>query len=90
MIKLEDVLEQSKVARLIGLKEFNFVDAFKLLDERKNEFLTHEQLSKQLKCLGLDIPPEDAHLVSSRLDVERRGVIRYSDFCQSLSPNNTA
>lgn len=81
MLELEVLLEKTKEKVFLQVPLFNNIDAFRLLDQGKNAFLTYEELNERLVELGIDLSKESSLLIAARLDVENQGVIRYSDFC---------
>lgn len=85
MLELEVLLEKTKEKVFFSVPLFNNIDAFRLLDYKKNAFLTYEELNERLVELGIDLSKESSLLIAARLDVENQGVIRYSDFCQELA-----
>jgi len=53
MIKLEMDLEKVKMELFLTHPSFNFIDAFKFFDTKKQGFLSQQELEERLKKLGV-------------------------------------
>ena len=65
---------------------FNFIDAFKYFDVKKQGFILQEDLASRLSELKLKLEDSELSLLFRRLDIERSGEVKYSDFCKELAP----
>ena len=86
-MSLETSLEHSKCD--LALKpDFNLVDAFRIFDPMQKGWISLDEFFEGLLTLGLHSVQADLQLVFQRYDMDRDGRLRYSEFCNMLTPKS--
>ena len=67
-------------------RDFNFYDAFKLFDFKNRGFFSQVEMELALKDLRVFSTMEEYNLLFKRLDKDRDGVIKYTEFIKGILP----
>ena len=86
IIREERDLESSKI-NLARRSDFNFYDAFKIFDVTSKGYLTLADLREGLAGIGVYPTTSDMELYIKRYDKHNERKVRFSDFCESFTPN---
>ena len=85
IIREERDLESSKI-NLARRSDFNFYDAFKIFDPTSKGYITYADLREGLDAIGVYPSASDMELYIKRYDKYNERKVRFSDFCQSFTP----
>lgn len=84
-IDVEHDLERAK-ERLALCHDFNLFDAFRIFDTPARGYIGFTDLKYGLQDIGIFAPEEDLRLFFKRYDKNGDGLIRFSEFCDSIAP----
>jgi hypothetical protein len=84
-ISLEKQLEDAKIS-LVQRPDFNLYDAFRVFDIDAKGYITYSDLKNGLNDIGIFPTIEDVELYLKRYDKNNDSRIRFSEFCDSLTP----
>lgn len=87
LMNLETDLENAK-ADLCIKSDFNLVDCFRIFDYSGRGWCSFEEFREGLSTLGIYPHLPDLELVFVRYDLDRDGNLRYSEFCEMMTPKN--
>ena len=85
IIREERDLETSKI-NLARRSDFNLYDAFKIFDVTSKGYITIADLREGLAAIGVFPTSSDMELYIKRYDKFNERKVRFSDFCQSFTP----
>ena len=60
--------------------DFNCEDAFSLFESNDKEYLIESNIKNVLKFIGVNPSDQDARFLMKRFDLQKNGIINYSDF----------
>jgi Ca2+-binding EF-hand superfamily protein len=66
--------------------DFSLIDAFRLFDVQEKGYLTTRDMESGLRRLGVYATYEESYLFMRRYDFGRTGFLKFSDFCEALTP----
>lgn len=66
--------------------DFSLIDAFRLFDVTEKGYLTTRDLESGLRRIGVYATYEESYLFMRRFDLGRTGFLKFSDFCEALTP----
>jgi len=87
-IKSERELESIKQSLALQ-SDFNLLDAFRLFDTKGRGWITSSELESGMKEFGVYPTRDEVYLFMRRLDRDSDGRVRYSDFCDVLTPKQS-
>jgi hypothetical protein len=87
-LSLENDLEQTKI-ELASKSDFNLLDSFRLFDIDGKGWVTASEVLAGLDELKVQANRDDVYLFVRRWDKDNDGRLRYSDFCDALTPFNS-
>lgn len=85
IIREERDLESAKI-NLARRSDFNFYDAFKIFDPTSKGYITIADLREGLAAIGVFPTSSDMELYIKRYDKYNERKVRFSDFCESFTP----
>ncbi len=88
-IDTEHDLERAK-ERLAVCHDFNLFDAFRVFDRQARGYISFIDLKYGLQDIGIFAPEEDLRLYYKRYDKNGDGLLRFSEFCDSVSPQDAS
>ena len=88
-IREERDLETAK-KNLARRSDFNFYDAFKIFDPTSKGYITIADLREGLAAIGVFPTSSDIELYIKRYDKYNERKVRFSDFCESFTPQTDA
>jgi len=81
-------LENAKIS-LVNRADFNLFDAFRVFDVDSRGYITVTDLKDGLNNIGVFPSYEEMELYVKRYDKDNDMRLRFSEFCDSLTPNDT-
>ncbi len=73
----------------ITLKDdYNLIDAFGILDVQGKGFISPVELREALSDLGFKCNIDEIHLVFEKFNTSADGVLKYSEFSESMMPQD--
>lgn len=91
--ELENLVENHKQKLVNECKDYNTIDAFRLIDESGQGNVDQQDVINFLtQNFGdeMEITQEDLYLFIQRFDKAERQTIKYSEFCTAFAPLNAA
>ena len=82
---IESYIEKIKINLAID-PDFNCEEVFMLFEKDEKEYLDKDDLKYGLNLIGLDPTDHELRLLMKRFDLQKRGVINYSDFFDIIVP----
>ena len=79
LMEVESRIEDMKI-ELARRDDFNFEDIFRIFEVEGKGYIEPEDLKQGLKLLGLNPSDFDIKLLMKRFDLNRQGLLTYSDF----------
>ena len=79
LMEVESRIEDMKI-ELARRDDFNFEDIFRIFEVDGKGYIEPEDLKQGLKLLGLNPSDFDIKLLMKRFDLNRQGLLTYSDF----------
>jgi Ca2+-binding EF-hand superfamily protein len=87
LIHLEKDLERIKIE--ITLKDdYNLIDAFGLLDFQGKGFVSPVELREALQEMGIKCNIDEINMVFERFNTLNDGMLKYSEFSESMMPQD--
>jgi Ca2+-binding EF-hand superfamily protein len=84
-MNLESKIEELK-CDLSSKNDFNCEDAFRIFELDSRNFLTEDDLKYGLYQLGIKASDEEIKLLIKRFDLQKEGILNYSDFFDMIVP----
>lgn len=78
-MEVEGKIEEMKI-ELARREDFNFEDIFRIFEVDGKGYIEPEDLKSGLKLLGLNPSDFDIKLLMKRFDLQRQGLLSYTDF----------
>lgn len=78
-----------RLRQRLNRHDFNSYDAFQVIDQDKNGYITLEEFSQFFDCCNYKVSTRDLKCLMERYDKNRDGRVAYSEFVQEITPKST-
>jgi hypothetical protein len=89
-LKLETYIDGVKEELILYCEDFGPVQAFRIFVQKpdKGRNITINNLMDAFELFNVSLSSDEAHLIMTRIDSNRDGVLTYTDICDVFRPRN--